>query len=148
MNARNLWTAALCGAALTTLVSNVPYIGFINCLLFAGFWGGAIFAVWFYRRLNGSVTFQQSIRIGLLTGVCAGIMGFGLSFLNLAGLQGFMRAMGQILPADAALDEEISAWAAVAFNLFGVLMNILFGTIGGWIAGLIFRAERQPAVAA
>ena len=139
MNTKNLWIAALCGAVLTTLVSNLPLVGFINCLLFAGFWGSAIFAVWLYRRLSGALTVGQGVRTGALTGVCAGLLGFSLSFLGLAGLQGLVRD----LPPEALQDlQDAPAWSVLAFNLVGVLFNIVFGTIGGWIGGAIFRTDR------
>ena len=151
MNTKYFWIAVLSGAVLTTLVSNLPYIGFINCLVFAGFWGSAIFAVWLYRRLGGTVNVKIGVRIGLFTGLFAGLIGFALSFVNLAGMQGLVAGIEQVIPADASTGEEIPAWGAMAFNLAGVLMNLLFGTIGGWIGGSIFRlrqkaeAPTQPA---
>ena len=141
MNEKNLWTACLSGAVLTTLVSNVPFLDMINVLCFAGFWGGAIFTVWLYRRLNGTLVAGQSVRIGLLTGLFAGILGFALSFLGVSGLQGLMNELGE----DA---ESIPAWGAVIFNLFGVLFNIVFGVIGGWVGGLLFRTDRRQATSA
>ena len=143
MNTKNLWIAVLSGAVLTTLVSNLPFIGFINILCFAGFWGSAIFAVWLYRRLGEPVTVSSGVRIGLLTGACAGVLGFGLSFLDLAGWQGMVAGIEQFIPADAAKGEEIPTWGVIAFNLAGVLMNLLFGTIGGWIGGVIFQLRQK-----
>jgi len=143
MNTRNLWIAALSGAVLTTLVSNLPYVGFINCLLCAGFWGSAIFAVWLYRRLNGTLNIGDGTRIGAITGLCAGVLGFALSFLGLAGAQGFLSSAEQFLPADATQGmNDLPAWGALVFNLLGVLFNTGFGALGGWIAGAIFRSER------
>lgn len=136
MNEKNLWTACLSGAVLTTLVSNVPFVDMVNVLCFAGFWGGAIFAVWLYRRLNGTLLSGQSVRIGLLTGVLAGSLGFALSFLGMSGLQGLMNELGE----DA---QSIPVWGAVVFNLFGVLFNVGFGMVGGWLGGLLFRTDRQ-----
>ena len=91
MNTKNLWIACLSGAVLTTLVSNLPLLGFVNCLLCARFWGSAIFTVWLYRRLSGSVTTGQGARIGALTGLLAGALGFTLSFIGLSGTQGFLK---------------------------------------------------------
>ncbi len=85
MNTRNLWIASLSGAVLTTLVSNLPFIGFVNCLICGGFWGSAIFAVWLYRRLSGAVTIRQGVKIGLLTGLLAGLLGFRLEFYRPVG---------------------------------------------------------------
>ena len=144
MNTKNLWIAVLSGAVLTTLVSNLPFVGLINCLLFAGFWGSAIFAVWLYRRLSGTLTVGEGVRLGALTGLCAGVLGFALSFAGLAGLQGILNGAERLLPAEALGDvQNIPAWGAIVFNLFGVLINVIFGTIGGWIGGAIFRTNRM-----
>lgn len=136
MNKKNLWIACLSGAVLTTVVSNVPFVDMVNILCFAGFWGGAIFAVWLYRRLNGTLVAGQSVRIGLLTGLLAGILGFALSFLGVAGLQDLMNDLGQEA-------ENIPVWGAVIFNLIGVIFNIVFGMIGGWLGGSLFRTDRK-----
>jgi hypothetical protein len=37
MKTKNWWIASLAGAVLTTLVSNLPLVGFVNCLLYACF---------------------------------------------------------------------------------------------------------------
>jgi hypothetical protein len=143
MNDKNLWIACLSGALVTTLVSNVPFVDMVNFLCFAGFWGGAIFAVWLFRRLNGALTAPQSVRIGLLTGLLAGILGFTLSFLGVSGLQGTMNELGTVLPAEDMQDmESIPLWGALVFNTCGVIFNVVFGMIGGWLGGLLFRSDR------
>jgi hypothetical protein len=148
MNTRNLWIAALSAAAVTTAVSNVPFVDLVNCLLFAGFWGSAIFGVWLYRRLTGTVTVSQGVAIGALTGICAGLMGFALSFVNLAGAQGLLSELSTVLPPeDMPNVQDIPASGMLAFNLVGVLFNIVFGTIGGWIGGTMLRTDRHIAVA-
>jgi hypothetical protein len=144
MNIKNLWIAALSGAVLTTLVSNLPLIGFVNCLLCAGFWGSAIFAVWLYQRLNGTLTIGQGVRIGALTGLLAGVLGLILSLVGLAGAQGFLNGARQFLPADATQGmNDIPAWGGWIFNLLGVIFNVGFGALGGWIGGAIFNPNRK-----
>ena len=135
MKAKNFWIAVVSGSVLSLLVSNLPFVGFVNCLLCAGFWGSAIFAVWLYRRLEGTLVAGQSFRIGLLTGVLAGVLGFPLSFLGVSDLQDLMNEFG-----DGA--ESVPLWGSVIFNLFGVIFNIVFGMIGGWLGGLLFRTDR------
>jgi hypothetical protein len=144
VNTKNLWIASLSGAALSLLVSNLPLIGFVNCLLCGGFWGSAIFAVWLYRRLSGTVSVRQGVRIGLLTGLVAGLVGFGLSFAGLAGAQGFLNSAQQFLPADAAKGmTDIPAWGGLVFNFLGILFNLGFGALGGWIGGILFNPDRK-----
>ncbi len=147
MNTRSLWIAALSGAVITTLGSNLPFLGIANCLLCGWFWGGALFAVWLYRRLSGPATMHQSVMIGLLTGVLAGALGFALSFTGFSGLQGLMNDSSGILPPDATKGmQDMPAWAPIVFNLMGVMFNVLFGALGGWLAGTIFnRKAAAPA---
>jgi hypothetical protein len=142
MNIKNLWIATLSGAAVSLLASNLPFIGFVNCLLCGAFWGSAIFAVWLYRRLSGTVSVRQGVRIGLLTGLVAGLVGFGLSFAGLAGAQGFLNSAQQFLPPDATQGmTDFPAWAGYIFNFLGVLFNLGFGALGGWIGGMIFNPK-------
>jgi hypothetical protein len=129
---------------LTTLVSNLPFIGFVNCLVCGGFWGSAIFAVWLYRRLSGAVTIRQGVNIGLLTGLLAGLLGFGLSFTGLSGAQGFLNSAQSLLPADATKGmNDLPAWGALIFNFLGVLFNVGFGALGGWLGGILFNPNRK-----
>ncbi len=144
MNAKNLWIAALSGAVVTTLLANVPVVDFINLLLCAGFWGSAVFAVWLYRRLNGNLTLGQGVGIGALTGLLAGALGFSISFLGLAGLQGIVNEIKLFAGAENVGTIDYSLGEAIAFNTVGVMINILFGTIGGAIGGSIFRTNRTP----
>jgi hypothetical protein len=145
VNTKNLWIASLSGALLTTLVSNLPIIGLVNCLLCAGFWGSAIFAVWLYRRQSGGLTIGEGVRVGALTGLCAGVLGFLLGFIGLTGAAGLKNVVGSILPADTAqgMNSTMQALGSIVFNLIGVILNIIFGTIGGWIGGAIFKTGPQ-----
>jgi hypothetical protein len=144
MDKKNFWIAVLSGAVLTTLVSNLPFLDLVNFLCFAGFWGSAIFTIWLYRRLSGTLTIGEGLLIGLLTGLFAGLFGFALSFLGLAGFQGTANELAQILPAEDMQGlEAMPTWGILAFNLVGVLFNIIFGTVGGLIGGAIFRTNRE-----
>jgi hypothetical protein len=148
MNTKNFWIASLSGAVLTTLVSNLPFIGFVNCLLCGGFWGSAIFAVWLYKRLSGSLTTRQGVKIGALTGLLAGLLGFALSFAGLAGAQGFLNGARQFLPADATQGmNDLPAWGSLVFNLLGVIFNVGFGALGGWFGGILFDPNRKTGKA-
>jgi hypothetical protein len=145
MNSKNLWIAALSGAVLTTLFSNLPFIGIVNCVVCAWFWAGGVFAVWLYRRLSGETPImRQGLTIGALTGLLAGALGFALSFTGVSGLQGMMQG----LPADATAGlQDIPGWGVIVFNLLGVLFNILFGTLGGWLGVTLFNRMRKPTAA-
>ena len=143
MNAKNFWIASLSGAALSLLVTNLPIVGFVNCLLCAGFWGSALFAVWLYRRLSGTLTVGEGIRIGALSGLLAGVIGVLLSFTGLTGVQGLLSGLENTLPPGSLGDiPAIPAWAGTVVNLLGAMIEVIFGIIGGWIGGVIFRTDR------
>jgi len=146
MNTKNLWIAVLSGAAASLLLVNLPFVNLINILFCIGFWVSATFAVWLYHRLNGSVTLLEGVKIGVLTGLIAWAVGFLLSFVGLAGIQGLLNGVGHFLPTEASQDlPEFPLWGAIAFNLLGALFEIFFGILGGLLGGAIFHTTR-PAV--
>jgi hypothetical protein len=153
MHAKNLLISAAIGAMVITAMANVPILNLVNCLLCVGFWAGAILAVWLYRRFEGSVSLGQGVAIGALTGLFAGLLGFALSFVGMAGAGAMLNSVRSILPPEATTDmgdfgRQIAAGpTAILFNLIGVVVNILFGTLGGLIGGAFFR-PRPPATPA
>lgn len=144
MNTKNFWIAAAAGGTLSVLISNLPYVGFVNCLLCAGFWGSAIFSVWLYRRLNGSLSLREAVRVGAVSGLIAGVLGLLLSIFGLAGVQGMLNGMEGIVPAeDLQGMEEIPAWAGWLVNIMGVAIEFGFGALGGWIGGTLLNPTRK-----
>lgn len=144
MNTKNFWLAATAGGVLSLLVTNLPYIGFINCLLCVGFWGSAIFSVWLFRRLNGTVNMRQAVKVGVFSGLIAGVVGLLLSFLGLAGVQGLMNGLDGILSAEDLQGlEEIPSWAGWLINILGVFFEIGCGALGGWLGGTFFNPNRN-----
>ena len=149
MNTRHLIIASLAGGVASALLSNVPVVNFINCLLCAGFWLGPLLAVWLYRRQAGTVTLGQGILIGTLAGLVHGLLGFVLSFFGVAGAQALEQTYAQFLPAEASPDSGLTGLGALAFNLAGVVVGTLFGALGGLIGGAIWQPRRTaPAAAA
>jgi len=100
MDTKNLLVNSLIGAAAIILLTNIPFVSFVNCLACVGFWGGAVLAVWLYKRAAGSITLGQAVLVGVLAGVFAGIIGFLLSFLGLSGAQGLLNTYGRWFAAD------------------------------------------------
>ena len=146
MNQKNMWIAAASGAVLTTLLSDLPLIMMVNCLVCVGFWGSSFFSVWLYRRLNGEVSVREAVRIGLLTGVLAGLLSLLLSFAGVSGLQGFVNNISPLLSAEELQGmNEVPTWGTLLFSLVGLVFNVAFGTLGGWIGGTIFtRKHKAP----
>jgi hypothetical protein len=126
---------------VSTGLSNIPIINFVNCLLCAGFWAGALLAVWIYKRQTGSVTLGQGVIIGALAGVWAGVFGIILSLFGMAGAEALMKTYAQFAPKDAKIPLPPPGFASVLINILGVVFDIAFGAIGGLIGGLIFRTK-------
>ena len=143
MKTRNFWIATLGGAILSLLATNLPYIGLVNCVLCSAFWGSAVFSTWLYRRLSGNLTISDGLRIGAMTGLFAGVIGLLLSFFGAAGLQWLLKDVYTVLPIDTQKSvTEIPAPGWFIINLIGVLGEVVFGVIGGWIGTAIFRTDR------
>jgi hypothetical protein len=143
MNTKALLLASLAGGLASTFLSNVPIINFVNCLLCAGFWAGPLLAVWLYKRQEGTVTMGQAIGIGTLAGVWAGLFGFTLSLVGLAGVQALAQSYSRFLPSDSSIDLG-GAVTKIIFNVIGIGFNILFGLIGGLLGGAIFKPKAAP----
>jgi hypothetical protein len=149
MNTKNLLIAALVGGVVTEILTNVPIINLLGCVLCLSFWIGPLLAVWLYRRLQGDVTLGQGTGIGVLAGVIAGVIGFLLSFANLSGLSSFVNGLRPFLSAQDLqnIESPLSGPLLIVFNLVGVGITILFGAIGGLIGGAIFKRRNPPAAA-
>ena len=75
LNNRSLLIAALVGALVMVVLSNVPILNLINCVLCAGIWLGGMAAVWFYRRQTTMpITTGQGAMIGLVAGVIGAVL--------------------------------------------------------------------------
>ncbi len=146
MNTKNLIYASLIGGAIIAALSNIPIISFINCLLCAGVWGGAILAAYFYKRFEGSLTIGQGAGVGALAGVWAGLISFLLSFLKIAGVTAALTSLRSILPAEAQdlLFPSAIGTITVVSGIISWMVTILFGTIGGLIGGAIFQSRPLP----
>jgi hypothetical protein len=138
MNYRNLAVAGLIGAVVSLAAVNTPFLNLINCLLCIGFWGSAVLAVWIYSSLTGPITLRDAVIVGSVTGLVTGILGFGLSFLGLAGGAALAHSMQMVAP-EAAVD--IPNGSGVVFNLCGAGVDFVFGALGGLIGGALFKAK-------
>ena len=143
MNTKNLLIASLIGAVVTTFFANVPLLNLVNCLVCLPFWGGPLLAAWFYKRQTGTMSLSQAVGVGVLAGVFAGLLGFLLSLIGMAGASGVVNQLRQYMPAED-IPPLFTGGAALAFTMMGVLTNIVFGLIGGLLGGAFFK-DKTPA---
>jgi len=141
MNTKNLLIASLIGAVITTALANIPFVNLLNCLLCLPFWGGPLLAAWYYQRQTGTMTMNHAISVGALTGLFAGTLGFLLSLVGMAGASGLVNQIDQYLPAGSAPPDILTPPLSFLFTFAGVLTNIVFGVIGGLIAGAVFKQK-------
>lgn len=141
MNTRQLLIASLIGGAINLILTNVPILNLVNCLLCAGFWAGPLIAVWFYRRQTGSLTLGQGVAIGALAAVWSGLIGMLLSFLGLAGLEAVIQSYARFVPGEASLEQSLGLVESTILNVVGVFGEIAIGAVAGLIGGAIFRTK-------
>ncbi len=152
LNTRSLLIAAGIAGVAMGILSSVPILSLANCLLCGWVWGGAIFAVWLYKRNENGVivTTGQGVVIGLV----AALIGAVISWLVGIVMGGAtMAAMGPLL--DQFPDAEsrqmfqqlmASGGVSIISLLFGLIINAIFGIIGGLIgAALIGNKPAAPA---
>lgn len=147
MNTKHLLVASLAGGLISIVLVNTPFVNLVNLLICAGFWIGPIVAVWLYRRLDGVVTLRQAMLIGLLAGVWHGLCGLALSPLGFAGAGGLFSQLRPFMSAQDLPDVEtaLAGVGGMLFNLIGVVIDMVFGFLGGLVGGAIFGARRATA---
>ena len=149
LNSRSLLiSGALAGVAIG-LLSNLPLIACVNCLLFGWVWGGGIGSVYLYRHYENLAPVSNSQ--GLVLGALAGIIGAIIGSIASAIFGGLMSAFG-VMVANSIGDagNTISNFLlASGFHIFDLIRNIfiygIIGAIGGVIAtALIWKAPVGP----
>jgi hypothetical protein len=143
MENRSLFLSGLVGALVMVVLSNVPFLNLINCLICAGLWLGGMAAVWFYRRQTGqTVTGGQ----GALLGVVAGVIGAIISSIISATLGG--DALQAAIDADPSgqvrsiVGGFVGSGASFLVSfLFNIILYPLFGAIGGAIFAMLTRPK-------
>jgi hypothetical protein len=141
MNMKNILITGLVGAIITLLLTNIPFVNLVNCLICAGFWLGPLFATWLYKRMSGTLSTKEGIWVGVTAGVIAGVIGILLSFVGAAGIAGFVNQINMVVPPEDQID--MGGLEGGIFNIvgtfIGVIFDILVGAIAGYIGTLIFK---------
>lgn len=144
MDNKNLFISALIGAAVMVVLSNVPVLSLINCLLCAGIWLGGMAAVWFYRRQTGmSVTPGQGAMIGVVAGLIGAVVGSIISSVFGAD------AMQSVINADPSGQMQSMLGGFVGGTttfiisfIFNIILYPLFGAIGGAIYAILTQPKK------
>jgi len=149
MNTKFLLLTSLIVGVLTALLSSIPYISAVNCLLCGWFWMGGIFGVWLYRNLTKEpLTTGKAVVMGLVAGLIAAVLAtvLGLIFsgntvpLTPEQMQQLEEAMGE----SAKIFEDPTTLTLIG-AAFSLVLYPLFTAIGGAIGAAIFK-PKQPTI--
>ncbi len=150
MNTRSLGIAALIAGLVIALLSNLPFINLVNCLLCAWVWLGGILAVYLYQRNEPAATLvkpEQGALVGAIAGIVAAFIGAILGFIFGAGNAALFQALNNVVDTG-----EYGRQLATAggFSFFGLACNLVlytaFGAIGGLIGAAILKPKAPPAM--
>ncbi len=152
LNQRALLISAGIAGVVMALLSNIPLINCVNCLLCGWIWAGGILAVFIYRNQehNPPLDVTKGIIIGALAGVVAAVIGaiFALIFRGLNAA--FVTALASLNPDVQSFGGGLgNLIASTSFGILDLIRNIIvygiFGAIGGVIAtALIWKSPATP----
>lgn len=147
MNTKFFLLTSLIVGVVTALLSSIPILNIVNCLLCGWFWIGGIFGVWLYRNFTkDTLTTGRAAVMGLVAGLIAAVIVSILSLLTQSN------AMAAIPPEQLAqLEEQLGPEAAQIFSdpgtytligaVVGLVLYPIFTAIGGVIGAAIFKPK-------
>jgi hypothetical protein len=146
---------ALLGGLFIGVLSALPFVNLLNCCCLWVITGGMLAAYVMQQNTPYPISIGDGVIVGFGAGLVGGIVSFLLSFpLNyylgplMTGVyQGFVRNGRQDMPAEARhFIAQIGPRGVVIIGglVFGMI-SLVFGTIGGMLGALFFRAPAPPA---
>ncbi len=155
MNSRSLFIAAGIAGVAIGLLSSIPILNWVNCLLCAWVWAGGILAVFLYQRNEGASIMMKPEQ-GALLGAIAGVIGAIIVSIIGAIIGGATNtaviSMLQNNPqfADQFGDYLAQLAAQGGFSLLGLACNLvlytIFGAVGGLIGAAVFKPKAPAAM--
>ena len=154
----------LYGGIIIGLVSSIPFVSFINCFCCAGILSGGFLAVMFYKNNLPPDSLPITAGDCMIVGVSAGIVGaiietilsiiFVLMFGNVAVefVVDLLRNSNLQIPPEAmrsledALTESVNIVHIVLNFFFVLILNSIFGMLGGLIGYSIFKPKQLPVM--
>ncbi len=149
VNSRSLLLAGVIAGAGIGILSKLPVIQCINCLLLAWVWLGGIAAVALYRNFEKTtyVNTQQGLIIGAVAGAIGAVIGAivaaifgGLNAAIMASINAATGGSTNVIPSFL-----VSTGFSFVGTIFDVITYAIFGAIGGLIAtALIWKSPTTP----
>ena len=153
---------ALYGGVIMGLISSVPFLSLINCLCCAGILLGGFLAVMFYKKNftpdTPPFTSGDCLAVGALAGVVGAVVGTVLSIIFVALFGDIAREFVlsvirntslQIPPEivekfEESMKEGTSGFAVVIRLISALVLDSIFGLLGGLIGYSVFKPKQQP----
>ena len=150
---------AIYGGIIMGVLSGVPFLSFLNCLCCAGIMLGGFFAVMFYKNNftpdTPSFTSNDCMTVGALSGVFGAIVGTLLTalFMKLFGnimgekLMEILKGMDLNMPdefwekMEESVNEGASAFILIVRFCGSLVLNVLFGLLGGLIGYQVYKPK-------
>ena len=142
---------AVIGGAIIGVTSAVPGLNFINCFCCAGVILGGFFAVFFYNKNLGDLelTYSDGALLGVLAGIFGLVIGAILNTIIGTSLEHVIEQIiqyAQDIPPEAEeflLKLKENSTQLFLLNLsFGLVINIIFGLVGG-ILGVAILGKKK-----
>jgi hypothetical protein len=151
---------ALYGGIIIAFISSVPILNFINVCCCAGVLLGGFLSVFFYRKEltpQTPLTSADCMQLGALAGLFGAILGslvFVLKFYAFGEINEILKNLEQLegRMSSAQYDAIISfiqsgALFVVVVVAASILIDTLFGLLGGLIAYSTFKPKNVPPAA-
>jgi hypothetical protein len=153
---------ALIGGCVMGVLSSIPYINMGNCL--CCMWillGGGVGAFFYWRQLPPGTEFSagDGAIVGLLSGIFGALLStflvsFFMATVGSGSLQdfftGILESQSDLSPeAEDLLDELsdqefLSPIFILIYLFFALIIDAVFGTLGGILGAAIFRKRGTP----
>lgn len=145
MDTKFFLITSLIVGGVTAVLSSIPFVSAVNCLLCGWFWIGGIFGVWLYRNFTKvTLTTGRAAVMGLVAGLIAAVLTTLLGFI-------FRGGTIPITPEQMAQLEEVMGESAQIFAdptsmlligaVFSLILYPIFTAIGGMIGAAIFKPK-------
>ncbi|MGQ9815610.1 MAG: hypothetical protein ACUVR3_10765, partial [Candidatus Roseilinea sp.] len=125
LNTRSLLIAAGIAGVAMGILSSIPILSLGNCLLCGWVWGGAIFAVWLYKRNENSVTVTtgQGIVIGLVAALIGAVTSWVLSIAMSAATMEAIELLLEQFPDEGFREAFEAFFNSGGFTILTLLIN-------------------------
>ncbi len=152
MNKQPFYLSSLIAGVVMALLSNLPLVNMVNCLLCFWVWTCGILAVYLYRRVskeNPSLTMKQAATLGAVTGVVGAVLGSIVGALFSGGIAATLSIL-ETIPGFSQGVQNIpyEYLRSGGFSLFSLVTDlvlyVIFGAIGGILAVSVIWKTPAP----